>query len=867
MSATDTPTFPIRPVNRPALPRIAYRLGAYPDIVDAILRRINASTELARWTHRTADDPGIAIIESAAVVADILTFYQEHYANEAYLRTAKWRESVQELVRLTGYRLAPGLGGRASFALEVRGANPVVVPAHFPLKADLEDAPDTVDFQTTAEHTAIPHLSNFRLYRARLPESGLSANDTAFDLLTVSGSGDPADFDSLGLKPNDRLMLVPAEPAWTTTGSPSPAQQSPQVVKVKKVTRQLDRCIIEIEGAILANWAGNVAAYRLGRTFRHFGHNAPPTRHTSAKTGNTVTGTNEFTTDFARHLHHSCTEPDTTIPLPATFMPLDQEVTDLQPGTRIIVQTPVTFGSTRRDLTVVRKIIAVAAGPIGLGDLNSSATFLTLDAAIATNVSPGNPTVDLRDMRFHEVTGPALEIAHSPGEATGSFTDSDQLFFYGTPDEAAAMLDRSLIFKATDGRAETAVVADVNLTGATWATLRRLTLSAVPAGFTREDFDEEKPTVSVFGNVVEATQGKAEKAVVLGNGDARQTFQTFQIPKAPLTYLHDAASTPAHVPELTIRVNGREWTRVDSLFGRGALEGIHLVREDADGRSYVQFGDGETGARLPSGVQNITVEYRAGIGALGLVKEGAKPSAGARLNGLEKVQLPGEVTGGAQAEHADKAREAAPGKLQSLGRLVSLRDYESEALGTAGVVAAAAAWDIADGSPAISLRLLLEQQQQSDAQFSAVAEIIRASDRARGPDRYPIDATQCELRYVHLTASYAHDPALRREDVEAALRAALGLAGDDATARTGLFGLRRRRLGESEHALGIEGALQNVPGIVWCRVVYFDLLPAADDPATLTAPTTPLRLDRVDCALTEMLQLHALHLALNPIGT
>ena len=29
------------------------------------------------------------------------------------------------------------------------------------------------------------------------------------------------------------------------------------------------------------------------------------------------------------------------------------------------------------------------------------------------------------------------------------------------------------------------------------------------------------------------------------------------------------------------------------------------MREDADGRSFVQFGDGETGARLPSGVENV----------------------------------------------------------------------------------------------------------------------------------------------------------------------------------------------------------------------------------------------------------------------
>ena len=54
------------------------------------------------------------------MLGDILTFYQELYANEAYLRTAHWRTSIAELVRLLGYRLAPGLGGSGTFAFEVR---------------------------------------------------------------------------------------------------------------------------------------------------------------------------------------------------------------------------------------------------------------------------------------------------------------------------------------------------------------------------------------------------------------------------------------------------------------------------------------------------------------------------------------------------------------------------------------------------------------------------------------------------------------------------------------------------------------------------------------------------------------------------
>ena len=118
---TDPFEFPRRVHNRPGMPRIAYRIGRYDDFVEAMIRRIDVAPELAAWTHRDSDDPGIALLEGAAIVGDILSFYQEHYANEAFLRTAAWRESVTELVRLTGYRLAPGLGGRATLAFEARG--------------------------------------------------------------------------------------------------------------------------------------------------------------------------------------------------------------------------------------------------------------------------------------------------------------------------------------------------------------------------------------------------------------------------------------------------------------------------------------------------------------------------------------------------------------------------------------------------------------------------------------------------------------------------------------------------------------------------------------------------------------------------
>src|SRR5215471_10755932 len=165
--------------NRPGLPHINYRIGAYPDIRTALLHHLNRTASLAAWTHRGADDPGIALLEGAAVLGDILTFYQELYANEAFLGTAQWRDSISDLVRLLGYRLSPGLGGRATFAFEVKGDKPVIIPASFPVKAEVEGLPKPADFETSAQAIAYPWLSRFNLYRPLLaPE--ISPDTTEF---------------------------------------------------------------------------------------------------------------------------------------------------------------------------------------------------------------------------------------------------------------------------------------------------------------------------------------------------------------------------------------------------------------------------------------------------------------------------------------------------------------------------------------------------------------------------------------------------------------------------------------------------------------------------------------------------------------
>jgi len=872
---TDPFVFPRRADNRAGLPRIAYRIGRYADFVEAMTRGIDAAPELAAWTHRDADDPGIALLQGAAIIGDILSFYQEHYANEVYLRTAAWRESVSELVRLTGYRLAPGIGGRATLAFEARGDKPVTVRQGFPVKADLADVEGPADFQTDAELIAWPQLGRFNLYRARRYLPTLAAGAMSFELASVDGASDSTSLAAFELKVGDRLLLLPPEPGWTSSGSTLSAQKAPQIVKVKKVTRLLGRVLVDADAPILQAWNQPVAAYRVNRSFRHFGHNAPVKTVTNNTSGGTITGAVESNTYFERHVYanHDCSNTSASITLPPALIPLDSEVTDLQLGMRVVVQTRVAKSgvTTPVALSVLRSVAAIEARTLGFGNLNGASTLLTLNQPLVKHTMSGSPFSDVRDYRMHEVTSPPLTLRPVSNPLSGGFANgTSALRFYGTATQAQALAGRRLYLAHEDGRsvelvctnAATDFVPPTPEAQKMWP----LSFDRPPAPFVRADFDEAAPTVTVFGNLVDASQGKAEREAVLGNGDNRQMWQTFPLPKSRLTYFLSAGGIPPQTPELDIWVNERLWTRVDAFYSHGPQEQIYIVREDAEGRSFVQFGDGETGARLPSGLKNISAVYRSGSGAHGPIKPGAAPTASERPPGFDKVSLAGIVSGGAAPEDGEKAREAAPGKVQSLGRLVSIRDYETETLGVPGVVSAAAAWDLHAGVPAVILRVLLAAGRE--AEFADVRATLAHAQRCHGPDRFPLIVQQALLRYAFVDVSYARDSSYRQADVEANLRAALGLVGAADNERSGLFGLHARRLGEREYASRIEGRLQNVAGVLWCKVTALGLFAAGvSDPDTLVLPSAPRPQSQVlACSAHELLQLSSQHLSLTSVA-
>src|SRR6516225_6839445 len=111
--------------NRPGLSALNYRVGTHGAFLETMKARLTTMTlqlpaadgqsietfmPLRDLTTRDSGDFSIALLDSWATVADVLTFYQERIANEGYLGTAVERRSILELARLVGYTLQPGVG-------------------------------------------------------------------------------------------------------------------------------------------------------------------------------------------------------------------------------------------------------------------------------------------------------------------------------------------------------------------------------------------------------------------------------------------------------------------------------------------------------------------------------------------------------------------------------------------------------------------------------------------------------------------------------------------------------------------------------------------------------------------------------------
>lgn len=113
---------PVLICNRPGLDKLNYRIGTHAMFKQSMLARISGNrdcglqTTLSQLKTKENNDFSIALLDAWAVIADVLTFYQERIANESYLLTARERFSLLHMARLIGYELRPGVAASTYLA-------------------------------------------------------------------------------------------------------------------------------------------------------------------------------------------------------------------------------------------------------------------------------------------------------------------------------------------------------------------------------------------------------------------------------------------------------------------------------------------------------------------------------------------------------------------------------------------------------------------------------------------------------------------------------------------------------------------------------------------------------------------------------
>lgn len=248
---TGRATTPLSVANRPGLPALTYRVGTHASVFETMKARLatfvpdqatsaktTAVPPLAGLTTRDVSDPAIAMLDAWALIADVLTFYQERIANEGYLRTAVERRSVQALAALVGYGLRPGVAASAYLAYGVQDPGDdeaVPIPAGTRVQSMPESGALPQSFETSQPLVARASWSSLTPRLTRPQQVALDSDNPVLYFKGVATN----------LKPNDPLLFVKEDKPVTGT-PPGPlarvASVEPQFNENRtKVTLQAQR--------------------------------------------------------------------------------------------------------------------------------------------------------------------------------------------------------------------------------------------------------------------------------------------------------------------------------------------------------------------------------------------------------------------------------------------------------------------------------------------------------------------------------------------------------------------------------------------------------------------------------------------------
>ncbi len=723
-------TLPVVPTpltvdNRPALSAIVYRVGTYASFREAMLLAIADAPELGALTTWSDDDYAITIVDLWAAVADVLTFYQERYANESYLRTAQFRDSILRLAGLIGYRPRPGIAARTALAFTLDNGMRLTIAAGQKVQSVPVAGAQPQTFETLDSVTADWRFNRLRVYPLTAAVNPLAVGTSEALLDRVHGPALAA-----GLAPNANVVVF-------NDGTGDAVEEK----KVATVRSEGDRTFVSWKTAVTQPaWGLSTRVFRFRRTLRLYGVNAPE----------------QITAPFT---------PDPSAPSRIVWrlaaltslgsgagntIQLDSRYEGISAGSRLLIADSGKGGvKTLVTVKAVRETTAAlsysAAGTTFDVPSTTAVTELTVAPLLAANL----PAIsNRRSVVVYDLQGDGLSFAGSnyPAALTG-----DTVYLPGryAPDEQgpAVVVERTVVggqfqpgilLRPPDlEKGRQVLITDDSGTVAN-ATIKSA-VTIVPANpkpgqlchlaiplLPDAPLSLDASSAVLLANVAPASHGESVTGELVGSGDSSAAFQRLSLRKKPLTWL-PAANAGGAASTLQLFVDGIRWAQTAQLYGKSGSARVYELITSDDGSTTVQFGDGSMGAVLPTGANNVVANYRVGSGLAGRVGANSLTTLLAKPPGLSNVTNPEAADGGADAETLAQARENAPRTVRTFGRIVSLRDFEDQVTAS-GEVAKAVATFIWDGLDRAVYLTVAGQQGAlfSDAGLRELADNLKA---------------------------------------------------------------------------------------------------------------------------------------------
>jgi hypothetical protein len=798
-------------IDNPAgLSRIRYRVGDHSQFRSSLHAALSSfdlglpagtPSPLASLLTRDEDDFTIALIDAFACSADLLTFYQERIATESYLRTAVERVSVQEMGKLVGYELKPGLAAEAwlAFALETPPDPPADlppepgnfvtgVPASLTLEAGLkvqsvpgpDEKPQTFELVETLEE-ARPEYNALhpRLSEVHFPASG----DTEAWLEGVETR----------LQPGDALLFVSQE---FLAGADS-GNWDFRIVAAVEPNGAGQRTRVCWAGGLgpAFNPAGASFVYAMRVRTGVFGNNAPVWRamtllfRTQYSDSDLAGGPDwpGFTiSEQAPDAGGGTVDLDSLQSGIATDVPAKAASRSFAVlardnfAVRGLYRIESASEATRGDFAITAKVTKLGLAGPGLASFH--------DHVRETSVYAQSQLLPLAARPITDPVGATGKEDRLPVDVTGgAFEKGRRLIVRGLPVDSAGIPiagAAAIVFRTTSLATRTDIAGRVELEIA----------PKLPVALQRE-------SVVIHANVALASHGESVSQI-LGSGSAALRFQRFELKQLPLTY-RAAATGSGAAAELVVRVGDIAWRQRRSLFGAAPTDRAYTLEVDEQGRTFVAFGDGLRGARLPSGTNNVVAKYRRDLGAQGNVAAETLTQLMTRPLGLKSVSNPLPAEGGSDPEGAEAARGAIRRATRTLDRVVSVLDYEDYALAFTGVAKAQSQVLNLAAGPTIALTLAPPEGAVLTP-ASPVASSLLAALKASGDPHVAIVLLPYIASTFRLGIRVKTDADRESPTVLAAVEAALRSA----------FSFEARNLGQPVHQSEVIAVAQSVAGVV-----------------------------------------------------